>query len=83
MEVLKKEVQKPIWISNQYSQQLVHKLRSKEHAILVGTNTAIADNPKLNVRSWSGINPMESPATVALQQHVTPHCNGALQQMPL
>lgn len=55
---LKKEVQKPIWISNQYSQQLVHKLRSKEHAILVGTNTAIADNPKLNVRSWSGINPI-------------------------
>ncbi|MGB0880341.1 MAG: bifunctional diaminohydroxyphosphoribosylaminopyrimidine deaminase/5-amino-6-(5-phosphoribosylamino)uracil reductase RibD [Polaribacter sp.] len=48
----------PIWISNQYSQQLVHKWRSKEHAILVGTNTVIADNPKLNVRSWSGKNPI-------------------------
>lgn len=53
-----KEEQKPVWISNQYSQQLVHKLRSKEHAILVGTNTVIADNPKLNVRSWSGENPI-------------------------
>lgn len=49
---------KPVWISNNYSQQLVHKLRSKEHAILVGTNTVIADNPKLNVRSWTGNNPI-------------------------
>jgi len=48
----------PIWISNKYSQQLVHKLRAKEHAILVGTNTVIADNPKLNVRSWTGNHPI-------------------------
>ncbi|QTE22699.1 bifunctional diaminohydroxyphosphoribosylaminopyrimidine deaminase/5-amino-6-(5-phosphoribosylamino)uracil reductase RibD [Polaribacter cellanae] len=48
----------PIWISNKFSQQLVHKLRSKEHAILVGTNTVLADNPKLNVRSWFGENPI-------------------------
>lgn len=53
-----KNEQKPVWISNAYSQQLVHKLRSKEHAILVGTNTVLADNPKLNVRSWSGENPI-------------------------
>ena len=49
---------KPIFISNTYSQQLVHKLRSAEHAILVGTKTALADNPKLNIRSWSGENPI-------------------------
>jgi len=49
---------KPVFISNTYSQQLVHKLRSTEHAILVGTNTVLADNPKLNVRSWSGENPV-------------------------
>ena len=55
---LTKDEQKPVWISNQYSQQLVHKWRSEEHAILVGTNTVIADNPKLNVRSWSGENPV-------------------------
>jgi diaminohydroxyphosphoribosylaminopyrimidine deaminase/5-amino-6-(5-phosphoribosylamino)uracil reductase len=55
---LTKDTQKPVWISNQYSQQLVHKWRSEEHAILVGTNTVIADNPKLNVRSWSGENPI-------------------------
>ena len=48
----------PIFISNTYSQQLVHKLRSAEHAILVGTKTVLADNPKLNIRSWSGENPI-------------------------
>ncbi len=55
---LTKDAQKPVWISNQYSQQLVHKWRSEEHAILVGTNTVIADNPSLNVRSWTGSNPI-------------------------
>lgn len=49
---------KPVWISNEYSKQFVHKWRSEEHAILVGTNTVIADNPSLTVRSWSGNNPI-------------------------
>ena len=55
---LAKNEAKPVWISNAYSQQLVHKWRSEEHAILVGTNTVVADNPKLNVRSWKGNNPI-------------------------
>lgn len=53
-----KSRQTPSWVSNSYSQQLVHKWRSEEHAILVGTNTVIADNPKLNVRSYFGNNPI-------------------------
>ena len=48
----------PNWISNKYSQQLVHKMRAVEEAILVGTNTAINDNPTLNVRKWDGNNPV-------------------------
>ncbi|MDO6605461.1 bifunctional diaminohydroxyphosphoribosylaminopyrimidine deaminase/5-amino-6-(5-phosphoribosylamino)uracil reductase RibD [Arenibacter palladensis] len=48
----------PYWISNPYSQQLVHQWRSQEQAILVGTNTVLADNPKLNVRHWKGKNPI-------------------------
>jgi len=56
--LLKKDVAKPIWISNAYSQQLVHKWRSEEQAILVGTTTAVSDNPKLNTRSFSGKNPI-------------------------
>jgi diaminohydroxyphosphoribosylaminopyrimidine deaminase / 5-amino-6-(5-phosphoribosylamino)uracil reductase len=49
---------KPVWITNEYSRQLVHKWRSEEQAILVGTNTVIVDNPKLNVRDWHGKNPI-------------------------
>jgi diaminohydroxyphosphoribosylaminopyrimidine deaminase/5-amino-6-(5-phosphoribosylamino)uracil reductase len=55
---LKKEEQKPVWISNVYSQQLVHKWRSEEQAILVGTNTVKHDNPSLTVRNWEGKNPI-------------------------
>ncbi len=49
---------KPVWISNKISQQRVHKWRSEEASILVGTNTVILDNPKLDVRKWSGKNPI-------------------------
>jgi diaminohydroxyphosphoribosylaminopyrimidine deaminase/5-amino-6-(5-phosphoribosylamino)uracil reductase len=49
---------KPVWITNTFSRQLVHKWRSEEQAILVGTNTVIDDNPKLNVRDWTGKNPI-------------------------
>lgn len=55
---LSKNKQKPVWISNGYSRQLVHKWRSEEQAILVGTQTVIDDNPKLDVRDWSGENPV-------------------------
>lgn len=49
---------KPVWITNLHSRQLVHKWRSEEQAILVGTQTVIDDNPKLNVRDWTGNNPV-------------------------
>lgn len=45
-------------ISNEISRQLVHKWRSEEQAILVGTNTILKDNPKLSVRDWTGKNPI-------------------------
>ncbi len=50
--------QKPVWITNSYSRQLVHKWRTEEQAILVGTQTVIDDNPKLNARDWYGKNPV-------------------------
>ncbi|WP_232748824.1 bifunctional diaminohydroxyphosphoribosylaminopyrimidine deaminase/5-amino-6-(5-phosphoribosylamino)uracil reductase RibD [Capnocytophaga stomatis] len=48
----------PKWITNSYSKQFVHKMRSQEQAILVGTNTVLHDNPKLNTRDWFGQNPL-------------------------
>lgn len=45
-------------ISNEYSNRLVHKWRSEEAAILVGTNTALLDNPALTTRLWTGPSPI-------------------------
>ncbi len=47
----------PLWITNKIARTLVHKWRTEEQSILVGTNTAEKDNPKLNVRDWAGSNP--------------------------
>ncbi|MFM2213273.1 MAG: Riboflavin biosynthesis protein RibD [Bacteroidota bacterium] len=55
---LTKEKREPVWISNSFSRQLVHKWRSEEQAILVGTQTILLDNPKLDTRSWKGQNPI-------------------------
>lgn len=45
-------------ISNEYSNRLVHKWRSEEAAILIGTNTALLDNPELTTRLWPGHSPV-------------------------
>jgi len=55
---LTKIEQKPVWITNEFSRQWVHKWRTEEQAILVGTNTVIEDNPKLDARDWTGNNPI-------------------------
>ena len=45
-------------ISNAISNRLVHRWRSEEAAILVGTNTALKDDPALTVRLVNGSNPV-------------------------
>ena len=45
-------------ISNIYTDKLVHKWRSQEAAILVGSNTVRIDNPYLTTRKWLGKNPV-------------------------
>jgi len=64
---LNKNVQKPVWISNEYSRQRVHKWRAQEHAILIGGKTVIDDNPSLNLRSWKGLNPKK----IILDKHLS------------
>lgn len=46
------------WISDDYSRQLVHKWRAEEDAVLVASGTAWYDNPSLNVRDWTGRDPV-------------------------
>ena len=45
-------------ISNEFTNRLVHKWRSEEASILVGTNTAMQDDPSLTNRLWAGKNPV-------------------------
>lgn len=45
-------------ITNAASTKLVHKWRTEEAAIMVGTNTALADNPQLTSRLWEGKQPL-------------------------
>lgn len=45
-------------ISNEFTNRLVHKWRSEEAAILVGTNTALFDDPALTTRLWQGPDPV-------------------------
>ena len=54
---LKKKITKPVWLSNEYSRQLSHKLRTEFDCILVGSKTIISDNPMLNSRDWYGESP--------------------------
>ncbi|MCB8963753.1 MAG: bifunctional diaminohydroxyphosphoribosylaminopyrimidine deaminase/5-amino-6-(5-phosphoribosylamino)uracil reductase RibD [Bacteroidales bacterium] len=48
----------PLWITNEHARTLVHRWRSEEQAVLVGTNTVERDNPRLNVRNWCGRSPV-------------------------
>jgi diaminohydroxyphosphoribosylaminopyrimidine deaminase/5-amino-6-(5-phosphoribosylamino)uracil reductase len=56
----------PVWITDEVIRPLIHKWRSEEQAILVGTNTALLDNPKLTVREWAG----KSPLRMVLDRHL-------------
>jgi diaminohydroxyphosphoribosylaminopyrimidine deaminase/5-amino-6-(5-phosphoribosylamino)uracil reductase len=49
---------KRLFISNEETNRLVHRWRSEEMAILVGTNTASSDNPELTTRLWPGNSPL-------------------------
>jgi diaminohydroxyphosphoribosylaminopyrimidine deaminase / 5-amino-6-(5-phosphoribosylamino)uracil reductase len=55
-----------LMISNGYSDRLVHKWRSEEAAIMVGTNTALLDNPELTARLWPG----KSPVRIVLDMNL-------------
>jgi diaminohydroxyphosphoribosylaminopyrimidine deaminase/5-amino-6-(5-phosphoribosylamino)uracil reductase len=49
----------PYWITGNSEKVLVHKWRASEQSILVGAATIRNDNPMLNVRDWSGNEPVK------------------------
>lgn len=63
----------PFWISDEYSRRVVHRWRTEEHAILIGTQTALSDNPSLTVRHWKGQHPIR--LLIDKQLKVSPQAN--------
>ena len=49
---------KPVVFSSQHMNMPIHKMRSENDAIFVGTRTALLDDPSLTVRNWYGPNPL-------------------------
>ena len=56
-----------LFISNQYSNRLVHQWRNRESSILIGTRTAVLDDPELTTRLWPGNNPVRLVIDINLQ----------------
>ncbi len=67
-------INRPTWITSEKLRMLVHKWRTQEPVIMVGTQTALKDNPKLNVRDWHGVTPMR----IVLDQELALPANIAL-----
>ncbi len=63
-----------VWLSNDYERVMVHKLRSEVDAIMVGTNTAVLDNPRLTTRDYPGHNPirviLDRTGRIPLSHHI-------------
>jgi diaminohydroxyphosphoribosylaminopyrimidine deaminase / 5-amino-6-(5-phosphoribosylamino)uracil reductase len=47
-----------LYITNEFTNRIVHKWRSEEASILIGTNTALMDDPDLTTRLWTGNSPV-------------------------
>ncbi len=48
----------PLCLSSPFTQMLVHRLRARYDAILIGRGTLETDHPQLNVREWRGTSPV-------------------------
>ncbi len=57
----------PVKISNTLTDLTVHRWRAEEDAILVGKNTVLRDNPRLNVRHWTDL---KQPVRVILASNL-------------
>jgi diaminohydroxyphosphoribosylaminopyrimidine deaminase/5-amino-6-(5-phosphoribosylamino)uracil reductase len=59
--------QERLLISNSFTNRMVHQWRSEEAAILVGTNTALLDDPSLDNRLWTGKSPVRMILDLSLR----------------
>ena len=56
-----------LFITNEFTNRVVHKWRGEESSILIGTNTALIDDPELTTRLWTGNSPVRLVVDVDLR----------------
>jgi len=56
------------WITSEASRAFVHRMRSEVDAILVGSETALLDDPMLTVRIRDNVGPQRSPLRVVMDR---------------
>ena len=79
---VRREAGQPVVLSTPLSSVYVHRQRAEHKAILVGTRTALLDNPSLTVRHWYGADPLrlvidrrlELPDSLRLFDGTVPTC---------
>ncbi|MGO4910962.1 bifunctional diaminohydroxyphosphoribosylaminopyrimidine deaminase/5-amino-6-(5-phosphoribosylamino)uracil reductase RibD [Leeuwenhoekiella sp. W20_SRS_FM14] len=78
----RRDKKEPFWITNSVSKQLVHKWRSEEQSILVGSTTAKTDNPSLTTREWYGNSPtrivIDKNLSLSNESHLLDACTATL-----
>lgn len=71
--------QRPVQLSTPVTALDVHRLRSVSDAIMVGTDTVITDNPRLDTRLWPG----RSPRPVLFASERLPEDSAVMQRAPI
>ena len=62
------------WITGEASREAVHRLRAEHDAVLVGVETALADDPELTVRLPGYDGPQPARVVLDSRQRLSPTC---------
>ncbi|CAN5249559.1 hypothetical protein BH11PSE2_BH11PSE2_04080 [soil metagenome] len=62
------------WITGEAARLQVHRLRAEHDAVLIGIETALADDPELTVRLAGYADPQPTRVVLDSRQRLTAHC---------
>jgi len=62
------------WITGEAAREQAHRLRAEHHAVLVGVETALADDPELTVRLRDYAGPQPARVVLDSRQRLRPDC---------
>jgi diaminohydroxyphosphoribosylaminopyrimidine deaminase/5-amino-6-(5-phosphoribosylamino)uracil reductase len=62
------------WITGEAAREQVHRLRSEHHAVVIGAETALADDPELTVRLPGYGGPQPARVVLDSRQRLRPDC---------